>query len=50
MHGETLKSGENVFRKIGKHDSIFAIAVLDCGITFTNFKSASVYYATHQGL
>jgi len=43
-------SGENVFRKIRRHNSIVAIAGLDCGITFTNFKSASVYYATRQGL
>jgi hypothetical protein len=29
---------------------IVAIAVLDCGIIFTKFKSASVHYVAHQGL
>jgi len=42
-------SGENVSRKIRRHNSIVVIAVFDCGITFTNFKSSSGYYATRQG-
>jgi len=34
-------SGEDVFRKIRRDNSIVAITLLDCWIIFTNFKSSS---------